>query len=241
MKRTVGLGMTVALAGVMALAIGVNAQDPGHPAHPGHIHVGVCPQPGDVAVPLADAAPSAEAPQGLTSAIPVRVSITTVEMPLADILASEHSINYHESADTLDVYIACGDIGGPIMDGADVAIGLADQNGSGHSGIAWLHDNGDDTTTVYVFLMEGYPAPATTTTTASPAPAMSPAAPEASPAAPEASAAAPMESPAASVAPPAESAAPAPASAAPAPASAAPAPASPAPVMSAAPEASPAA
>ena len=44
------------------------------------------------------------------------------------------------------------------MDGADVAVGLAEQNGSGHSGVAWLHDNGDDTTTVYVFLMEGYPA-----------------------------------------------------------------------------------
>ena len=109
------------------------------------------------------------------------MSITTVEMPLADILASEHSINYHESADNMGLYIACGDIGGPIMDGADVAIGLADQNGTGHSGVAWLHDNGDDTTTVYVFLMEGYPAPATTTTAASPAPAMSSAAPEASP------------------------------------------------------------
>ena len=237
MNRTIGLGMAVALAGVMSLAIGVNAQDAEHPAHPGHIHVGVCPQPGDVAAPLADAAPSTEASEGLTSAIPVRVSITTVEMPLADILASEHSINYHESADNMGLYIACGDIGGPIMDGADVAIGLADQNGSGHSGVAWLHDNGDDTTTVYVFLMEGYPAPATTTTAASPAPATSSAAPEASP---MASPAAPVESPAAaaSVAPPAASPA---ASVAPPMASPAPVAASPAPEMSPAPNASPAA
>ena len=219
MNRTVGLGMAVALAGVMSLAIGVNAQDAGHPAHPGHIHVGVCPQPGDVAVPLADAAQSTEASEGLTSAIPVRVSITTVEMPLADILASEHSINFHESADTMDVYIACGDIGGPVMDGADVAIGLADQNGSGHSGIAWLHDNGDDSTTVYVFLMEGYPVASGTAPTASTAPAasMAPAAstmPAMSPAAPAseapvASPAAPMASPAASVTPPMASTAPA--------------------------------
>ena len=64
MNRTIGLGMAVALAGVMSLAIGVNAQDAEHPAHPGHIHVGVCPQPGDVAAPLADAAPSTEAPRG---------------------------------------------------------------------------------------------------------------------------------------------------------------------------------
>jgi hypothetical protein len=230
----------------MSLAMGASAQDPGHPAHPGHIHLGVCPDPGDVVAPLADAAEATETTEGLPSAIPVRVSITTVDMPLADILAGEHSINFHESADTMDVYIACGDIGGPIMDGADVTLGLADQNGSGHSGIAWLHDNGDETTTVYIFLMEGYPPPATAASPApemSAAPAMSPAAPEASPAAPEASPmaspAAPVSSPAASVAPPEASpiASVAPPVASPAPPMASPA----APEMSPAPVASPAA
>ncbi len=39
------------------------------------------------------------------------------------------------------------------MMGSDLAIGLAELNGSGHSGVAWLHDNGDGTTTVDVVLM----------------------------------------------------------------------------------------
>src|SRR5688572_20103367 len=114
MKRTVALGGAVALAGALTFAVGVSAQDPGHPAHPGHIHAGVCPEPGDVVIPLADAAAATDAAQGLPTGIPVRVSITEAELPLADILAAEHSINYHESADTLDVYIACGDLGGPV-------------------------------------------------------------------------------------------------------------------------------
>jgi hypothetical protein len=108
--------------------------------------------PGDVVVPLTDLTLGTEASEGLASAIPVEVSVTTAEMALADILAGEYSINVHESADAIDVYIACGDIGGPVMAGTDLAIGLAEQNASGHSGVAWLHYNGDGTTAVYTFL-----------------------------------------------------------------------------------------
>jgi hypothetical protein len=38
------------------------------------------------------------------------------------------------------------------MMGSDLALGLGELNGSGYSGVAWLHDNGDGTTTVTVFL-----------------------------------------------------------------------------------------
>jgi hypothetical protein len=79
----------------------------------------------------------------------------------------------------LDVYIACGDIGGPVMAGTDLAIGLATQNASGHSGVAWLHDNGDGTTAVYTFLTS---QPSGDAGAANPAPEASPM-PDASPAA----------------------------------------------------------
>jgi hypothetical protein len=88
---------------------------------------------------------------GSTSAIPVEVSVTTVQADLNSLVSSDYAINVHESADNIGNYIACGDIGGMMM-GSDLAIGLGELNGSGESGAAWLHDNGDGTTTVSVFL-----------------------------------------------------------------------------------------
>ena len=90
---------------------------------------------------------------GAKSAIPVEVSITTVKADLKTIVDGGHAINVHESKDKIDKYIACGDIGGMVMGGKDLAIGLGELNKSGYSGVAWLHDNGDKTTTVYVFLL----------------------------------------------------------------------------------------
>jgi plastocyanin len=90
---------------------------------------------------------------GQASAIPVEASVTTVPLALADIVAGEHAINVHASADDLGTYIACGDIGGTTIGEADLPIGLAELNDSGASGVAWLHDNGDGTTTVSVFIV----------------------------------------------------------------------------------------
>lgn len=160
------LAASVALiAGAMAGA--ATAQSPGmegSPAapapgteapHPAHIHVGACPEPGDIVFPLNDVVTPGDEMVGSSAALPVQVSSTVVESALADIVAGEHAINVHESADAMDVYIACGDIGGPMLGDADLAIGLAEQNASGHHGVAWLHDNGDGTTRVDVILIEG--------------------------------------------------------------------------------------
>jgi plastocyanin len=122
--------------------------------HPAHIHAGLCDTLGDVVYPLNDVSMgemTGEA-MGAASAIPVDVSVTTVEAPLADILAAEHAINVHESGENIGNYVACGDIGGPMMGESDLVIGLGELNDSGLSGVAWLHDNGDGTTEVRAFL-----------------------------------------------------------------------------------------
>jgi plastocyanin len=130
--------------------------------HPVHIHSGSCAALGDVVYPLNDlgaamtdasGTPVATMQMGSPSAIPVDVSVTTVQTTLAAIADGNHAINAHESAENIGNYIACGDIGGEQM-GSDLAIGLAELNNSGYSGVAWLHDNGDGTTTVTVFLTE---------------------------------------------------------------------------------------
>jgi hypothetical protein len=151
------------LALVMGAVIGfggASAQESDGP-HPAHIHSGSCASLGDVVYPLNDVGgPMMDASgtpmaagmaMGASSAIPVQVSMTTVQADLNTLLGSAYAINVHESAENIGNYIACGDIGGAVM-GSDLAIGLGELNGSGHSGVAWLHDNGDGTTTVTVFL-----------------------------------------------------------------------------------------
>ena len=139
--------------------------------HPAHIHAGTCPDVGDVVFPLEDVAPTdmmATPGAGMdTQASPtagmtdqdidwdkvVAMSTTVVQAPLSDILGAEHAINVHESAEQIDMYIACGDITGEPEDGT-VEITLDERNDSGVEGEAYLTDNGDDTTTVEVLLMQ---------------------------------------------------------------------------------------
>jgi len=88
------------------------------------------------------------------SAAPILLSVTTVKMGVKDIADGRHSINVHQSMDKMDQYIACGDAGGTLVGGSDLAFGLTEQNGSGFSGSAWVHDRGDGSSTVYLFLTD---------------------------------------------------------------------------------------
>ncbi|MEJ7761216.1 MAG: hypothetical protein WKF80_00315 [Thermomicrobiales bacterium] len=137
--------------------------------HPAHIHEGNCetlnPTP---LLPLADvemrsgmdmdmASPAASPMAmgtGSMEAMPAAVSVTTVAASLDVILSAEHAINVHESAENAGNYIACGAIGGTPDSDGNLFIGLAEQNGSGFSGVAWLQGTGEETI-VTVFLAQG--------------------------------------------------------------------------------------
>jgi len=153
--------LTLAAGLVTGFGLRASAHDEGE-SHPAHIHNGTCAGLGDVVYPLSnvsadyqmDATPMAGSPIGAESAIPVDASVTTVPASLSDIVAGEHAINVHESAENIQNYIACGDIGGMMMGTNDLPVGIAPLNDSGYSGIALLHDNGDGTTTVSLYLTE---------------------------------------------------------------------------------------
>lgn len=146
-------------------------------AHPAHIHSGTCEELGDVVFPLNDvvstdlavstyATPAdsvnATPPPALASTPVINTGqSTTIEAALDDILAAEHAINVHLSAEDIDVYIACGNITGPASDGV-VTVEVMELNRSGYVGRASLTDNGDGTTTVTVDLV--YSAVATPAT-----------------------------------------------------------------------------
>ena len=152
----------------------------GGAAHPAHIHEGTCdnldPAP---ALPLTDvgetgmmqgmtggtpeaddAAMEMGEPMGAETAFGVETSFTLVDAALEDIVEGGHAINIHESAENIEEYIACGDVGGMIAtgpgmeQGGTLVIGLGEVNGSGHSGIAVLEGRGDQTE-VILYLAEG--------------------------------------------------------------------------------------
>src|SRR5690554_2827670 len=105
----------VAMAGVLA---STSAQESGTPAmemgsagHPAHIHEGTCDTLGGVVFPLNDvtSGDSAETPMATPSLAMASTpaagaslhSTTTVEVALDDILAGEHAINVHQSAENI--------------------------------------------------------------------------------------------------------------------------------------------
>jgi plastocyanin len=131
------------------LARGQDADAP----HPAHIHSGTCDNLGDIVAPLSDVTElTAGESFGVPTAVLVKESETDVALPLGDILSAPHAINVHESAEAIQNYIACGDIGGRVIDG-DLVIGLRELNDSGHHGVAVLEGD-DDGTDVTVYLAE---------------------------------------------------------------------------------------
>jgi plastocyanin len=155
--RSLRLGSVAALTALTLLTPGLAAQDDEAEVHPAHIHSGTCDQLGDVVVPLTDVATTDEAThEGPESAHAVKTSETMVDMPLQEIIDGGHAINVHLSADEIDVYIACGDIGGAVTTDeggrTELIIGLGELNDSGHHGVAWLGADGEQTEVVVVLV-----------------------------------------------------------------------------------------
>jgi hypothetical protein len=162
-RRAIRAAGVAALAALTLLAPTGGAQTPeAEPAgavHPVHVHSGTCAELGEVVAPLVDlAAPEGEF-TGPDSAVAVTLSENIVDIPLQEIIDGGHAINVHLSADEIDTYIACGDIGGVITTDAggrqEMMIGLAEQNGSGYSGTVWLGPSADGMQTeISVILLE---------------------------------------------------------------------------------------
>jgi hypothetical protein len=124
------------------------------PARPAHIHSGNCMELGDVVVPLTDlTAPISESVGQAESATTGESSFTTVPMTLDAILGADHAINVHLSAERIDTYIACGELGGVVDSSGSLVVGLREESNSGYTGIAFLSPGADGASTdVSVFI-----------------------------------------------------------------------------------------
>lgn len=100
---------------------------------------GTCATPGDTVAALR----AFDVQDGGT----VRVSLTTVEIALADLLGTDHAIVLTEGNAT----VACGDAAG---DADDVYVGVAAATDAGWGGVAWLHAR-EHQTRVSLFVARG--------------------------------------------------------------------------------------
>ena len=100
-------------------------------------------------------------PQGVLTSPTVIYSFTDVDMKLDDILSEAHAIAVHLSADQPGTVLACGDLGGTVVND-DLLIGLAPQGDSGYYGVAKLHKDGDKTEVeIFLVVPTGEPSNAT--------------------------------------------------------------------------------
>jgi hypothetical protein len=165
-RRFAPIAILIAALALMAGAAGAAVAQDATPAagavHPAHIHSGTCETLGDVVFPLNDVTMGdmMATPDAMAASTPVAgegevvaQSMSTVDVALDDVLAAEHAINVHLSADEIGTYIACGDVTGEPTDGM-LEIELLELNDSGYTGMAMLMDNGDGTTDVTIMLME---------------------------------------------------------------------------------------
>lgn len=145
--RSARVGAVIAFA-ALSMAVPVVVAQTAEAPHPAHIHTGTCTELGEVVAPLTDVAVQEGEHVGAETAHAVKTSHTIVDMPLQEIIDGGHAINVHKSADEIDQYIACGDIGGVIVEEGGrqhLLVGLGELNGSGHTGTAWLGADGDKT------------------------------------------------------------------------------------------------
>ena len=154
-------GSAIALLAMVAAAIpSAFAQDAtpvaqvAPPSRPAHIHSGNCVELGDVVVPLTDLAPAVGERVGQAAeAAEAEFSVTSVPMTLDAILGADHAINIHLSAEQIETYIACGELGGLVDVGGSLTVGLREESNSGYTGIAFLTPGADGASTnVSVFI-----------------------------------------------------------------------------------------
>ena len=148
-------GGAAALAGMVALSgPAAWAQDATPEAaevaapRPAHIHVGNCNEIGEVVAPLTELTGATGDRAGQANrAIAAESSFTSVPLTIDAILGADHVINVHLSAEEIDTYIACGEIGGSVSPEGAMIIGLRELNNSGFTGIAFLAPGADGAST----------------------------------------------------------------------------------------------
>jgi hypothetical protein len=141
------------LAGSFLDGAGSRAQE-ASPPRPSHIHSGDCDEPGAVVQPLNSLTVPVGPVSGNSDAVIAEAAFTSIPQPLDDLLAEDHALKVHLSADQIQTYLACGDIGGAADADGALIVGMKELDDSGYAGIAYLVPAADGSTSVSVMIAQ---------------------------------------------------------------------------------------
>jgi plastocyanin len=124
------------------------------PPRPSHIHNGDCDEPGEVVQPLNALTVPAGDVSGNSDAVIAEAAFTSIPQTLDELLAKDHALKVHLSADQIQIYLACGDIGGAADADGALIVGMKELDDSGYAGIAYLVPAADGSTSVSVMIAQ---------------------------------------------------------------------------------------
>ena len=108
------------------------------PPRPSHIHIGDCDELGEVIQPLNSLTVPVGDVSGNSDAVVAEAAFTNIPQTLDVLLAEDHALKVHLSADQIQTYLACGDIGGAADADGALIVGMKELDDSGYAGIAYL-------------------------------------------------------------------------------------------------------
>lgn len=127
------------------------------PSRPSHIHVGDCDELGEVIQPLTLLTVPTGEVLGNSDAVVAEAAFTIIPQTLDALLASDHALKVHLSREQIQVYLACGDIGGSVDANGALIVGMKEVAGSGYAGIAYLQPAAGGGTSVSVMIARVLP------------------------------------------------------------------------------------
>jgi plastocyanin len=122
------------------------------PARPSHIHDGDCDELGQIIQPLTALTVPVGQVSGNKDAVVAEAAFTVIPLSLDELLATDHALKVHLSKEQIQIYLACGDIGGTVDANGALIVGMKELDNSGYTGIAYLAPAGDGGTSVSVLI-----------------------------------------------------------------------------------------
>jgi len=122
------------------------------PPRPSHIHNGDCDEPGEVIQPLNSLTVPVGAVSGNSDAVVAEAAFASIPQSLDELLAEDHALKVHLSKDQIQIYLACGDIGGATDADGALIVGMKELDDSGYAGIAYLVPAANGSTSVSVMI-----------------------------------------------------------------------------------------
>lgn len=149
--------LLLGLLGPSFLGISGGGAQEASPPRPSHIHTGDCDELGPVIQPLTALTVPSGTVLGNKDAVVAEAAFTSIPQTLDELLAEDHALKVHLSKAQIQIYLACGDIGGTVDANGALIVGLKELDNSGYTGIAYLAPAANGTTSVSVMIAKVLP------------------------------------------------------------------------------------